>query len=784
MIVIQCTSCKKALEVDETTLSNREPSVVRCPSCGVSLMVDKRKSTTPVVTGPVVNVVRDIHKPLLAAPSVDLLEHTGRFGEYVWIVASIYQTAETYLETNQVTRKRISELGLLERSGRDAIAGLALSFPLPSSRDEIREVQEMPDGRRLDTTLRTLSLYLARTHAIADLARTIWRDITSAHRYAPIKLWQTTARNTLQHANAAAITRTPDLDHNVTKLQMVAADYDALLKRHRDEHTALEKQSIAQQKTLEQLRVEENTATKHCEQLQEEAAANAWNAVKAMGCGSPIIAAIIATIVAISTRSAEVGWLVFFAAAGGILAIAHHVGSNKNEDARGSADSTSRNARFAVEAADRELAALREKLALHEAAGPELVAPSVNTQWSLLQNLDLDPDAQPQQVLSEETGAPRLIHVRNAPEYAADAGIPTVAAAVIAVSGSATRRPTVEGVSSSIPTRSVGFIAAHDSRAHDSRAAALSPDEMLPTFGELTTFLPAVPEPETIAPAVEIRQRPKRAIASAIVIAIIAMVASYFVWSANFSLHARLDKALASGQIFAPAGACVYDLYKTELARNPNSKVLAQSNAAIRSAIAPVAEESFARWYKDSDDTVSWPDLERTCEFLSILDPATKLHQMRKLYASAQQSIDAREYSKAITNYEEALKVDPAWVLALNGIGKVYMIERSPFYNERLGISYYQRACDADPNFTWAAKNLGDYHARKNNFLPAEQYLRRALSTSPDRPSILRALGNVCRKTRRPAEAMALYEHALQFEKDPDKVALLIKAMSAIRGGR
>jgi uncharacterized protein HemY len=63
-------------------------------------------------------------------------------------------------------------------------------------------------------------------------------------------------------------------------------------------------------------------------------------------------------------------------------------------------------------------------------------------------------------------------------------------------------------------------------------------------------------------------------------------------------------------------------------------------------------------------------------------------------------------------------------------------------------------------------------------------YLRAALATSPERPSILRTLGTVCRKTNRRMEALAFYERALQFEKDPQRFTSIADAIAELRAGR
>lgn len=772
MISIHCTSCKKALEVDENTLSSREASVMRCPNCGVTLTVDKRKATTPIVTGPVVKVATDVHEPLPPAASGDELTLTGGCGEYVTVVNSTYATAESYLRTNAATAKRSEELSGVKLRAGDAIRGMQLQLPPPSSRDDVNDAVAAPDDTRLDAKLHLLADYLSTTHTIVDLAREIWKDVTAPHAYEPIIQWQSQAGKAVEAAYVATARHSPPLSQQVARLQGVAAEYASLVKQHGHERAALQKQVAAKEQDVAKLRDEAAAAREKCATLEDQAETAAMNALKGSGCGAAIAAAIAGTVIAVSARSGVAGWISFFAVLAGVMYIAYRFGFNKNETAKWAAHRALRNVESNLRSAEQEVLTWREKLGSHEAIAPEHVKPVLSGAWSLLNCSDFEAEPSQLTVSAGERVGPRVLHARGFPErVAASASVPAVPAAMIAAA-SGNARVSVNVAGESALPRAVGFKPSQESRAAATAFAG--------TVEAVSVAAPSIAAPVASEPEHKSR---RLAVISAIAIVVIA-VASYLIWSSTFSLEARMNEALAAGQMFTPAGASVYDLYKTELARRPGSRTLARLNPAIRDAIAPQADESFARWYKDSDDTVNWPELERICEFLSLIEPGTKLHQMRKLYAAAQQSIDAREYPKAISSYEEALKLDGTWVLALNGIGKVYMIERSPFFNERLGVAYYERACNADPGFTWAAKNLGDYYIRKNNYALAEPYLRRALSTSPERPSILRALGYVCRKTGRRREAVELYERALLYEKDPEKVASIMKALSAVRDDR
>jgi len=747
MIRIQCTSCKKTLEADEKTLSEREASVVRCPSCGVTLLVDRRKAS---VVGPDVRVAADDYKPPVPRP-VDELKNTAPASTHIALIADLYEIAEAHLHIKNDIRERTSRLTALASGGREALDGLRVAMPPRSSDSVVCAVSAAPDESRLDEQLATLSKYLQDSRKIADGAGDIWRDITAPHRYEPIVEWKKEARAVVANAYVAIAGRAQDSEPHIARLQNMRLKFERLVKQYRSEQTAREDAVTAANSRIAALDGEHTAAQSRLVSLEQVAEQKAYDALKGGGCASVVVSGFIAVVIAASTNSAGAGWIAFFAGIAAGLWLAWQIGFNSNKSQRAQTENTLSEIRSKRAAADRELREAGKLLDLHIAATPDVAPPA--TTWSLLTSPDFDPET-----------APRAAVEPDRPHVSVPTPLlsPAAASAVQGVGIAA-------GVTQARP---VGFI----------------PQMPVASTATAGTVIPAPPatedEPPAEAFAVPPAARSKRRIFAIIgASSAVILVLSYFIWSSTFSFGARINKALAAGQIFAPAGASVYDLYKSEIAKNPRSRVLAEITPKIRARLAPAVDDTFTRWYRDSDNTVNWEEMEHTCEFLALLEPGERLHRMRQLYAIAQQSIDSRNYARAISSYEEALRLDPSWALALNGIGKVYMIETSPLFKEKIGVAYYQRAAAADTQFTWAPKNLGDYAIRKRDYTAAERYLQQALASSPQRPSILRALGLVCRKTGRGAEAIRYYEQSLLFEKDPEKTAAAMKAIAAIRSG-
>ena len=281
------------------------------------------------------------------------------------------------------------------------------------------------------------------------------------------------------------------------------------------------------------------------------------------------------------------------------------------------------------------------------------------------------------------------------------------------------------------------------------------------------------PERTTIAPAFS-----KLKI---VTIVLLVAVAGYIVYRSLTTFPQKIDRALAAGQIFSPPGSCVFDLWTAEQVKNPGSSELAAVGAKIRSVLAPKGDDAFNRWYKDSDDTVNWDEMSRTYGFLLRIYPEEVQFKVRSLYATGQKELISRNFQNALAAYDAVLALDACNVLALNGLGKIYMRDGSPLQNKDRSIQFYQKATSCDSSFTWAYTNLGNYYMLLEQWGTARAYMLNALRTSPGRASILRALGRISYNQSRYSEALKYYQDSLQNERNPEAISSVNNRMEQIR---
>lgn len=262
------------------------------------------------------------------------------------------------------------------------------------------------------------------------------------------------------------------------------------------------------------------------------------------------------------------------------------------------------------------------------------------------------------------------------------------------------------------------------------------------------------------------------ALAAAIVLVVMSSAGSFL---------KKLDRALDAGHYFAPAGESVYDIYMAEANANPASATVAAAAKKIVAKLGPEADRNLRAFYKDSRMDLGWKALERYYGFLATLAPNDVAYKVRNSYAEGQRHLlDERDYRAAYKCYRRALAYDGSFVLALNGIAKLYMQDSSPFHDEREAVRFYEQATAADPNFTWALKNLGEYYLQREDWPRAESYMNRALETSPNRPSILAALGRISYRRRHFAAARDYYTRARQYASSADEARRYDAALAEV----
>lgn len=260
----------------------------------------------------------------------------------------------------------------------------------------------------------------------------------------------------------------------------------------------------------------------------------------------------------------------------------------------------------------------------------------------------------------------------------------------------------------------------------------------------------------------------------------------YKIWNRHL-FENRIDAALAQNRIFSPPGNCVADFLAAERVRAPNSRSLAIAATKVRAKLEPMAAADLHRWYKDSDPTIDWKGLEQNYALLQRLFPNDNEIGAHSDYVHAQAALMMHNYEQARQLYNEALGKKPNWVLALNGLGKLYIQRNCPFRDEAKATAYYQSAILADPDFTWSYVNLAYYYWGKQNLDLARQYLEKALQTYPNNSALLRSMGDVCFGLKDYSDALSYYQKALPLEPDASKQGkireIIARTMTALQEG-
>jgi tetratricopeptide (TPR) repeat protein len=288
--------------------------------------------------------------------------------------------------------------------------------------------------------------------------------------------------------------------------------------------------------------------------------------------------------------------------------------------------------------------------------------------------------------------------------------------------------------------------------------------------------------------SVQSKQKKKKITLSAIVAAVAVVIlggVGYLVWDNLLNPNTfakKIDRALSAGHIYAPPIDNAMDIYRAKKAQTPDAKELKDAALRIRQKVEPIGEAALTRFYSDSDDS-DWENTERIYNALNELAPEDRELSAKAEFCLAHKMINgrgARDYGGALSHYQKALQSKPNWVLAINGIAKVYVRKDSPFFNEMEAISFYTKACETDPRFPWAYTNIAAIHSNNKQFDMAEQQLLKAIAIKPDGASILRELGNVCEKQQRPWDAKRYYQDALKHEKNSEKLGWLQKRISSL----
>ena len=135
---------------------------------------------------------------------------------------------------------------------------------------------------------------------------------------------------------------------------------------------------------------------------------------------------------------------------------------------------------------------------------------------------------------------------------------------------------------------------------------------------------------------------------------------------------------------------------------------------------------------------------------------------------------------EAISDFQQALKVNPSHLLSLDNLGNAYRLEKR--WDETRTV--LERALSIAPEDPEANYSLGMVFAQNNDTDKAYEYLQRALKSRPAYPEALNNLGILYLVTNRRDLAVASFEQCIQVAPRFDRAYLNLARLYAMEGER
>lgn len=127
-------------------------------------------------------------------------------------------------------------------------------------------------------------------------------------------------------------------------------------------------------------------------------------------------------------------------------------------------------------------------------------------------------------------------------------------------------------------------------------------------------------------------------------------------------------------------------------------------------------------------------------------------------------ALEEQRLADARSHLTRALTIHPHEARAYGGLGKLFLLQGSPGE----AVAAYRRAVELDPNYFAGRSDLAAALAQVGEVDEAERLLKELLAIRPEIADAWCNLGNVYYLRRRPAEAKAAYERALEIDPEHD----------------
>lgn len=201
-------------------------------------------------------------------------------------------------------------------------------------------------------------------------------------------------------------------------------------------------------------------------------------------------------------------------------------------------------------------------------------------------------------------------------------------------------------------------------------------------------------------------------------------------------------------------------------------------DAAPNGSLAPLALNTRASYYINGDRyDLALADADRAIRVKSDFAPAFATrcyvrHLMRKNSGSI-------ELPGALKDCEEALRLDPNNVAALNAIGIFYTD-----HNDDRALSYFTRAIEAEPDAAVSYHNRAVVHLRSQRYALAIKDDSRALRLNPGTSSTLEMRGLAYMGLKQYEAALADFEAAQKGERGDRSSLLYAKGVAELKIGK
>ena len=163
----------------------------------------------------------------------------------------------------------------------------------------------------------------------------------------------------------------------------------------------------------------------------------------------------------------------------------------------------------------------------------------------------------------------------------------------------------------------------------------------------------------------------------------------------------------------------------------------------------------------DGEDSGEIKDVVLSMESAKEQD-VSDAEQNKKLIAQGDENYKKQNYDVSISNYQDALKINPSDEVTLLKLGNIYKIKN----DNKNALSFYKKSIVVNPNYTDGWFNLGLVYANDKNNGKAKECFHRVVALNPNYNYAYYALGIAYEQDGDKKEALNNYKIFLTQNKD------------------